>query len=50
MNIRKFIFLFVTPALDNDENKYSLKKIIDKGYEVEIWDLTPAIMPEMAPA
>lgn len=46
MNIRKFIFLFVTPALDNDENKYSLKKIIDKGYQVEIWDLTPAIVPE----
>lgn len=47
MNTKKLVFLFVTPALVNDDKKYSLQKLVDRGLKVEIWDLTPAVMPDI---
>lgn len=41
------VFLFVTPALINDDKKFSLSKLVDRGYSIEIWDLTPTIEPNI---
>ena len=44
---RKIVFLFVTPAVDGDEKKYSLKMLSDLGFQILIYDVTPLFAPDV---
>lgn len=43
--MEKISFLFVTPPLINDEKKYSLQKLLDLGYFVDVLDLSGWLKP-----
>lgn len=43
----KIIFLFVTPPVDGDEKKYSLKLLSDLGFQIVIYDVTPLFAPDV---
>lgn len=44
---KKIAFLFVTPAVEEDEKKYSLKRLSDLGFSILIYDITPLFAPDV---
>ena len=45
--MKNIIFLFSTPALEGDENKFSLLRLYELGFRLTIYDLTPVLRPEI---
>lgn len=45
--MKNVIFLFVTPVVEGDEYRFSLLRLCELGYRITIYDLTPALFPEL---
>ena len=45
--MKNVIFLFVTPAVEGDEDRFSIFRLYELGYKITIYDLTPTLFPEL---
>ncbi len=45
-NIKNLVFLIETPLNQRDYNRYGIDILLQNGFDVQVWDLTPFICPE----
>lgn len=44
---KELVFLFATPCLQGDVKRYLWEELLQLGYRVTVWDLTPWLDPEV---